>query len=183
MTPCFHTNIYKEKYMKYLIMVLLASISLAALEVGSSLPSVTLEGDNGGKLDGTAFTSDSLKGKVHLVFYVDPDEKDLNNELSDAVKAEKFDRSRYGSVAIINMDATWLPNFAIASSLKAKQEKFPDTLYVKDLEKVLVKAWDIADDNSDIILLDKDGRIIYLFEGKLDEEQIQTVIRLIGENI
>ncbi|RLA71387.1 MAG: transcriptional regulator [Epsilonproteobacteria bacterium] len=158
-------------------------MTLFSLEIGSTIPSTTLEGDNGGKLDGSAFSSHTLRDKVHVIFYVDPDEKDLNNPLSDALKAEAFDRSKYGSVAIINMDATWLPNFAIASSLEEKQEKFPDTLYVKDLQKVLVEQWDIADDNSDIIILDKNGNVLYVYEGKLDEEQISTVIALVKENI
>ncbi len=169
--------------MKQLLGILFFSITLFALETGSTIPSTTLEGEYGGKLDGSAFHSDSLRDKVHVVFYVDPDEKDLNNPLSDALKAEEFDRSKFASVAIINMDATWLPNFAIASSLEEKQEKFPNTLYVKDLQKVLVEQWSIADDNSDVIVIDKSGNVLYVYEGELDEEQIRTVIDLVKRHI
>jgi len=169
--------------MRQIVILLLFSISLFALTVGTTLPSATLENEQGGKLDGSAFNSDALRGKVYVVFYVDPDEKDLNNPLSDALKAEAFDRSKYGSVAIINMDATWLPNFAIASSLEKKQEKFPDTLYVKDLKKILVDQWDIADDNSDIILLDQKGTVLYLYEGALEQDEIDKLITLIKEHL
>lgn len=169
--------------MRQLLTLLITGVTLFALDVGSPLPSVILQDDEGGRIDGTAFDSDILRDKVHVVFYVDPDEKDLNSALSDALKAEAFDRSKYGSVAIINMDATWLPNMAIESSLEKKQKKFLDTIYVKDLKKVLVKRWEIADDDSDIIILDKSGKVIYLHEGRLDETQIETAISLIKDNI
>ena len=158
-------------------------MTLFSLEIGSTLPSATLEGENGGKLDGTAFRSDTLRDKIHVIFYVDPDAKDLNNPLSDALKAEGFDLSKFASVAIINMGATWLPNFLIGSSLEEKQEKYPNTLYVKDLQKVLVEQWNIADDNSDIIVLDQSGSVLYIYEGQLDEGQISIVITLVKEHI
>ena len=169
--------------MKQLLALLFFSITLFALEVGSALPSVTLQDDNGGKLDGTPFNSDTLRGKVYVIFYVDPDEKDLNNPFSDALDAEKFDASKYESVAIINMDATWLPNSAIESSLEDKQKKYPDVLYVKDFKKVLVKKWGIGDDNSDIVIVDKNGTVLYVHAGLLDDTQIKSAISLIKEHM
>jgi YtfJ family uncharacterized protein len=154
-----------------------------ALEIGSVPSHVTLEGDNGGRVDGTAWSSEMLQDKVHVLFYVDPDEKDTNSALSNALKAKEFDRGSYASVAIVNMAATWLPNFAIASSLKEKQEKFPHTTYVKDFNKVLVDEWNIADDSSNVLLFDKEGNLIYLHEGKLEQDQIDKVISLIEERL
>ncbi len=168
---------------KTLLLPLLFSLSLSAVEIAQTLPTVTLDEDKGGRVTGEAWSSSELQGKVHLLFYVDPDEKDLNNALSDAVKAAEMDRSRYASVAIINMAATWKPNFAINSALKKKQEKFPHTVYVKDMDKHLVKAWNVADDNSDIILLDKNGKVLFYHEGQVEGEQINKVIRLIKENM
>ncbi len=168
---------------KTLLLPLLFSLSLSAVEIGQTLPTVTLDEEKGGRVTGEAWSSTELQGKVHLLFYVDPDEKDLNNALSDAVKAAEMDRSKYASVAIINMAATWKPNFAINSALKKKQEKFPHTVYVKDMDKHLVKAWNVADDNSDIILLDKNGKVLFYHEGQVEGDQINKVIRLIKENM
>jgi uncharacterized protein len=156
---------------------------LMALTVGSPLPQLTLSGDNGGKLDGSAFDSDTLRGKVYVIFYVDPDEKDLNNAFSEALKKADLDKSRFASVAVINMDATWLPNFAIASALKAKQEKYPDTLYVKDLNKKGVAAWQVADDNSDVIITDRSGNVLYVHEGKVPQKSFKSIITLIKEHL
>ncbi len=168
---------------KMLILPLLFSLTLSAVEIGQTLPTVELDGDKGGRVTGEAWSSSELNGKVHLLFYVDPDEKDLNNDLSDAVKAAGLDRSKYASVAVINMAATWKPNFAINSALKKKQEKFPHTTYVKDMDKHVIGAWSVADDNSDIILFDKEGTVLYYHEGKVDADGINKVIELIKENM
>ncbi|MEY3090946.1 MAG: hypothetical protein RL113_1262 [Pseudomonadota bacterium] len=153
------------------------------IEIAKVPQTVELSGESGGKIDGSAWHSDTLRGKVHIVFYVDPDKKDLNNALSEALKARHFDRKKYGSVAIINLAATWMPNFAIESKLKEKQKKFPDTLYVKDKKKVLVQAWKLEDDNSDILIFDKQGKLIYQKFGKVMEEEIHKVLQLIEKHL
>jgi len=168
---------------KMLLLPLLFSLSLSAVEIGQTLPAVTLDEDKGGRVTGEAWSSSELKDKVHVVFYVDPDEKDLNNDLNDALKAAEMDRTYYASVAIINMAATWKPNFAINSALKSKQEKFPHTIYVKDMDKHVVNAWSVEDDNSDIIVLDKEGKVLFYHAGKVEGEQIKEVIKLIKDNM
>ena len=157
--------------------------SLLAVELGKVPAKVTLSGENGGKLDGSAWESSMLKGKIYTVFYVDPDKKDVNNALADALKAKKFDRKKVNSVAILNMAATWLPNALIESKLKDKQKKFPHTLYVKDKNKILVRKWKLADDNSDILIFNKKGKLIYKKFGKVTAKEIPSVIALIKKNL
>jgi predicted transcriptional regulator len=169
--------------MKFLTLISLLFLSLQALQTGEALPTLTLDKDEGGNVDGGPFSSETLTDKVHVIFYVDPDEKDLNNPFSDALKAEDFDRSRFASVAIINMDATWLPNIALDAALKEKQEQFPDTLYVKDLNKKGVDVWNVADDNSDIIITDKAGKVLYVYEGQVPAKEFGTLIKLIKEHL
>lgn len=162
-----------------LAMTMLLGMNCAA-EV---LPAVELKGDLGGRLDGKAWSSSEIKDKVYVLFYVDPDEKDLNNHVSDALKAEKFPLTHYGSIAIINMAATWKPNFAIESALKSKQEQFPDTLYLKDFDKVLVKKWKMKDDSSNVLLFSKKGELIYRIGGKAEDKQVKELIKLIKDNL
>lgn len=168
---------------KNLFFLLFLTLSLSALEIGKTAPEITLSGDAGGRLDGSSWSSSELKDKVHLLFYVDPDKKDLNNAFSDAVKAAGLDRSRFASVAVVNMAATWKPNFAINAALKKKQEKFKKTLYLKDMDKLLVSRWGLDDDNSDIVLFDRDGKVIFYHAGKVDEAMTQEVIKLIKEKM
>jgi YtfJ family uncharacterized protein len=154
-----------------------------AIELGQAPPKVELQENVGGRLDGTAWRSDELKGKVHVLFYVDPDEKDTNNDASEALDKEKFSAEKFQSVAIINMAATWMPNFAISMSVEDKQKRYPRTIYVRDYKKVLVGAWEIADDSSNILAFDKQGKLIFRKDGKLSPEDIQKLIRTIKDNL
>lgn len=154
-----------------------------AIELGEILPKVELREKLGGRLDGTPWSSEELQGKVHVVFYVDPDEKDTNNEASDALNREKFPDDKFQSVGIINMAATWMPNFAISSSIKDKQKRYPKTTYVRDYKKTLVNAWKIADDSSNILAFDKNGKLIFRKDGKLTAEEIQTLIKVIRDHL
>lgn len=157
--------------------------SIMAIEVGKVPHLLTISGKDGARVDGKEWHSSMLKGKIYTLFYVDPDEKDLNNAFADALKSKKFDSKKTGSVAIINLGATWLPNAIIEAKLKEKQKKHPRTLYVKDKEKVLVKKWGLADDNSDILIFDKEGKLIYKKFGKMSAEDIEKAISLIDERL
>jgi hypothetical protein len=171
--------------LSFLMIFLLSALPLSAeLPLGKIPPKIVLEGDLGGRLDGTAWNSEELiSGKVMVLFYVDPDEADLNNHVSDALKAENFPLDKYGSVGVANMGATWLPNFAINIKLKSKQEKHKSTIYVKDLEKTLVKKWGLTDDASDIILFGKDGKVLFSYDGKFSDAQVKEIIQAVKDNL
>ncbi len=168
---------------KIIIAALLLTGYGIAVEVGKVPPKVVLSGKEGAKVDGSVWQSDTLKGKVHILFYVDPDERKKNDALSQALKKRHFDRNKFASVAVINLAATWMPNIVLESLLKKKQKQFPDTVYVKDRQKVLVKKWQLADDNSDIIIFDKAGRVIYKKFGKLSKAEITKVLELIEKHL
>lgn len=172
-----------EYHMKPLILMITIFSLAFALEVGQFPSTIVLEGERGGKITGESFSSTLLKDKVHVLFYVDPDMKELNEHVSIALKAEKFDRAHYASVAIINMAATWLPNFAIASKLENKQKTYPDTIYVKDLQSVLVKEWELQDDSSNVLLFAKDGKLLFIKKGKLSVDETTELIQTIKDNI
>ncbi len=176
--------------MKYLlkILILVAAVFLInqvalAMEIGEVPPKVELKEKLGGRLDGKPWSSEELQGKVFVIFYVDPDEKDTNNAASEALDKEKFPTDKFQSYGIINMAATWLPNFAINSALEEKQKKYPKTIYVRDYKKVLVHAWKIADDSSNVLAFDKKGKLIFRKDGKLTNEEIQKLIKVIRDNL
>jgi len=164
---------------------ILASLNLWAINVGEKPAEVTISGENGGMAkDGSPWNSKSIKDKVYVMFYVDPDEKDLNEAFSDALKAKNYrEKGAYGSIAVVNLAATWKPNVIIESLLKSKQEEFPNTIYVKDKNSVLVKEWDLADNNSDIIIFDKDGTVLFYKAGKMEDADMQKAFTIIEEHL
>ena len=157
--------------------------SLAAPAVGSLLPTITLSGDAGGRVDGQPWSSQMLKDKVWMVFYVAPSHRDDNQELKDALHAAAFPSDKYGSVAVINMASSWLPNSIIASALQSNQEKYPLVTYVKDMNKALVTQWHLADNAFAMLLLDPQGQVISAKEGDLSKEEIAATIALIKKTI
>jgi uncharacterized protein len=167
----------------FVLAVFLINQVAQAIEIGEIPPKVELKEKLGGRLDQKPWSSEELKGKVHVLFYVDPDEKDTNNDASEALDKEKFPGDKFQSVGIINMAATWLPNFAISSALKDKQKLYPKTIYVRDYKKVLVNAWKIADDSSNVLAFDKHGKLIFKKDGKLTAEEIQMLIKVIRDHL
>jgi len=171
------------KGLVFVLAAFLINQTAQAIEMGETPPTVELREKLGGRLDGKPWSSEELRGKVHVLFYVDPDEKDTNNDASEALDKEKLPSDKYQSVGIINMAATWLPNFAISSSLKDKQKRYPRTIYVRDDKKVLVNAWKIADDSSNVLAFDKQGKLIFRKDGKLTTDEIQRLIKAIRDHL
>jgi predicted transcriptional regulator len=83
----------------------------------------------------------------------------------------------------MNTAASWLPNFIISSALKEKQKRYPTTIYVRDYKKAMVNAWKIADDSSNVLAFDKQGKLIFRKDGKLTTEEIRTLIKAIRDHL
>ena len=167
-----------------IFIMIFPAMVLAELPIGEIPPKVVLKGDLGGRIDGRQWSSEELVSeKVIVLFYVDPDESELNNHVSDALKAENYPKEKYGSIGMANMAATWLPNFAINMKLKSKQEKHKETVYVKDLDKTLVKKWGLSDDNSDVIVFGRDGRVLYSVDGKFSDAQVKEIVKVVWDNL
>ena len=175
-----------KHFLKCLLVVFAVALPILpaqAIDVGKIPPTLELKEKQGGRLDGTPWSSAELQGKVSVLFYVDPDEKDTNNAASDALENEKYPSDTFQAFGIVNMAATWMPNFAISAALKDKQKRYPKTIYVRDYKKVLVKEWNIADDSSDVLAFDKQGVLIFRKDGKLSAAEIQTLIKTIREHL
>lgn len=151
----------------------------AGLKVGEKAPNFSLKDSLG-----NVYTLDSpeLKGMVLSVFYVDPDEKDLNNHVEDAlIKDPGLDRNkRYKGVGITNLKASKMPNFLIKSVIKSKQEKTGATILL-DYDYTILKLWGLKNHSSDVVVLDKDRICRYVYYGKLPQEEVKKLINVIKE--
>ncbi|MEW6187081.1 MAG: YtfJ family protein [Thermodesulfobacteriota bacterium] len=175
-------KVFKRIFLVVLCIFLIQQTAWS-IEIGEVPPKVELKGKMGGRLDGKPWSSEELQGKVHILFYVDPDEKDTNNPASEALDREKLPDDKCHYFGIINMAATWMPNFAINMALKEKQERYKKTTYLRDYQKVLVKAWKIADDSSVVLVFDKKGKLFFRKDGKLSDAEIPKLIKAVRENL
>ena len=168
------------------VAVLAMGLSLpvgAEIRLGEPLPPVLLEEDGGGQLDGSPWNSSSLTEKLHILMYVDPDEVGVNAHVEDALAQQNLDKEKIRSIAVINMAATWKPNFAIDIILKGKQEKFPNTLYIRDLQGELVKKWGLVDDSYHVLLVGAKGEVLFSAGDALSEVQVKELISIITETL
>ncbi len=169
--------------MRFILLFVMWACMAWGIELGKVPPVVTIGGTNGGKVSGGRWCSSTLTGKVHALFYVDPDKKDLNEAFAERLKRKHYPASKAASVVVVNMAATWKPNFILNAILKAKQKKYPRALYVKDLHKVMVKKWHLADDDYNVLLFDKKGKLIFKKAGKMSKADMDRAIALIEKNL
>ena len=167
-----------------LLLLFFTGAAFAGLPLGEVPPLVVLKDDSGSKMDGSPWSSKELiSAKLHVLFYADPDEGGKNSHVDDALKAENFSPEKYTTVAILNMAATWIPDAVINFKLKSRQEEDKSTVFVKDLEKTLVQQWGLKDDESNIMLFGKDGKLLYSGAGKFTENQVQELLKIIRDEL
>ncbi len=165
-----------------LLLALLLTAAALAVTTGEVPPALELTGKKGGRVDGTPWSSTEIKGKVFTLMYVDPDDKELNVHVEQALKAKDYPKDRYGSIAVINMEATWKPNAIINSILKKKQKEFPDTIYVRDMDFYLATAWGLKKKSSYAVLtFDAEGKLLFMKDGKLTDAELEKLIQVIDQ--
>lgn len=175
--------------MKTCLPVLIVSLLLTpaapatALQLGRKPPPVTLSGPEGGRIDGRAWSSEEIRGKIYVLFYVDPDEKGLNEHVEARLELEAFPNDRFGSIAVVNLAASWKPNWLIERILASKQKKFPRAIYVKDRVRKLVRTWQLADQSYNIVLFDKAGTVLFRRHGRLSPKATEQFIQLIKDRL
>jgi len=172
----------KAVAMMLLALLWTASTAVAAeLKVGDKAPDFKLKDSTGKEY---SLAAPQFKGKVLCIAYVDPDEKDTNNHVEDALKKERdsggLDKTRYEGFGIVNLKASAMPNFLIKSAIKSKQEK-TGAIIILDLDYTILNLWGVKNDSSDAVVLDKERICRYLYNGKLPPEEVTKMIGIIKE--
>jgi len=176
------TGMKKIVFALLLALLWTASTAVAAeLKVGDKAPDFKLKDSTGKEY---SLDHPQFKGKVLYIAYVDPDEKDTNNHVEDALKKERdsggLDKTRYEGFGIVNLKASAMPNFLIKSAIKSKQEK-TGAIIVLDLDYTILNLWGVKNDSSDVVVLDKERICRYLYNGKLPPEELTKMIGIIKE--
>jgi predicted transcriptional regulator len=162
--------------------LLLAALALgpaagAAAEVGETLANVELRDG----ADKPAQIPD-LGVKVLALFYNDADEADMNDPLADALKARKFDETRYRGVGVANLADSKAPNFLIRKIVRGKIEKYKSTI-LTDPNRLLAKAWKLGDCNntSVFLLLSKEGKVVHVQRGPIRGDDIGKIVEQVAK--
>ncbi|WGE35047.1 YtfJ family protein [Actinobacillus genomosp. 1] len=157
------------------------------VQLNAALPTVNVSKDGellakGKTVTYKVWTSDGLAGKVRVVhhFAGRSSAKEKNEALINAIKAANFDRSKYQTTSIINTDDAIVATGAfVKSSAEDGKLENPHSQVVLDQQGSVKNAWGLKAKDSFIAVLDKNGKVQFVAEGKLSANQIQQVIALI----
>ncbi len=178
-------NMLLNKQFKYYLGVFLA----ATLALGATAAFALKAGDGVSNLklrdaeDEPANIPD-LGRKVLAVFYTDPDVKDQNEALRDALKAANLDKESYRGLGVVNMKDTWKPDFAIRKVVRDKIAKFKAVI-LTDPGYILRDAWRLGDcdDKDVVIIIGKDSKVKFIKMGKVGSGEFASITALIQEEM
>ena len=163
---------------KIVILLCVVSLQLFGLELGKQLPYLELVKKDGGYLNYSRWTSNDMDAKINIIFYVDPDLKDLNDDFAKELQNLHLSSKELKVFVVINMKASWIPNMLIDTVLESKQKKFPEAHYVKDNSQILVKKWAFKDDGYDIVAVNEEHNVLFSHSGEMT---FSVSIKFLGE--
>jgi YtfJ family uncharacterized protein len=180
---------------KSLITLLLcaAPFSLMAhnIEPGKSLPEASVDYHGELQLDGDKvmyrpWDLSQLPGKVRVIQAIAgrKSAKKMNAPLMNAITAAGFPAESYQTTSIINQDdAIWGTGSFVKSSAQESKKEFPWSSIVLDKEGSVAQAWQLAEKSSAILVLDKQGQVLFVKEGALEQSEIDRVLQLVKSNL
>jgi predicted transcriptional regulator len=126
--------------------------------------------------------------KVLLIQYTDPDVKDINDKLSDAVKAKKFDSKLYQGIGIANCKDTWIPNAGIRMKARQKEKQFAGSIVMLDEKHIISTSLGFGDcDEMGVLLVVGKDKVIKYMKKITSEAESQKataeVIAVLEEEI
>lgn len=159
---------------------------LMAIGVGDRLPQVQLKTFNltteKWEMGGIPY----LGTKVLTIFYTDVDVADMNDPLSNAIKAKNYPEAVYKGIGIGNSkDAPLKPDVFIRMAAKRKMKQFPGSVILLDETYAFRNALGLGDCNQKaaVFVVGKDGKIKYfkkISSAAESQAQIAEVIPILN---
>jgi predicted transcriptional regulator len=167
-------------------LVLLAIAWPAAAQSGPSCPL----GPGGNPIsfslpdnDGVMRSPAQFKGQVLIINHADPEHRDTNEAVSDAVKQAvqngQLSKDLVVGLGIADCQASWLPNSIIRAVGKFKAHKYGSAV-LYDTTGEVRRCWGLPPHTSTIVILDKKGVCRFIESGKLDPTKIPELIELLA---
>jgi len=137
---------------------------------------------NNDKFSYKSWNSAQLAGKVRVVQHIAgrSSAKEKNATLIEAIKSAKLPHDRYQTTTIVNTDDA-IPGSGVfvRSSIESNKQLYPWSQFIVDSNGVVRKAWQLNEESSAIVVLDKDGRVQWAKDGALSQEEVQQVVALL----
>lgn len=159
-----------------------AGDALALPKEGEKVPNARVE-----DAEGRALEMKSLKGKPVLVVYEDKDSaqqnQTLKEELSKLAKGDKY-KSAIALTAIADVSAYdfWPAKGFVKDAIREESKKAGTTIYC-DWSGGFRTTWKLREGMSNVLLIGKDGRVLFAAEGILGAEERKRLLGLLRGQI
>lgn len=163
-----------------------------ALELGGNLPSLDVPSKGELLIDGKEVqhqpwsTSQITTGTPALIFHLAArmSSDSIIAPLKKRLDENNYEPDSFQSISIINLnDALWGTSGLVSSELEKNKREHPQAILVADDEGRGLDAWQLKKGTVAVILVDFNGEIRYLKQGKLNDDDINTIITLLDEEI
>ena len=95
-----------------------------------------------------------------------------------------YDPGSFQSISVVNLDdALWGTQGLVTSELAKNKRAHPQAVLVADDEGRGLKAWSLEPKGVAVILLNADGKIRLLKEGKLSEGDVNDIVTALNNEI
>ncbi len=159
-----------------------ASLSTALPSVGADAPSGKVEDADGKQLD-----TKSIKGKPLLIVYEDKDTATQNNalkkELGELAKGDKY-KTKIALAAIADVSSYdfWPVKGFVKDAIREESKKVGTTIYC-DWNSSFRKAFKLSKGKSSVVLVSKEGKVLFAGEGSLSEEDRKKLLALLKTQV
>ncbi|MGF1758001.1 YtfJ family protein [Photobacterium sagamiensis] len=181
-----------KKPMIALLAALLPGVAAAHnIQVGQTVPNVTVSDQGeimltGDKVIYQPWESTQLTGKVRVIQAIAgrSSAKEMNAEIIEAIKAANLSAEIYQTTTIINQDdSIWGTGGLVKSSAEDSKQEFSWSSMVVDADGTVRSAWQLQEESSTIIVLNKTGQVLFVQEGKLTPQEIDQAMELVKTNL
>nr|WP_314985754.1 YtfJ family protein [uncultured Pantoea sp.] len=128
------------------------------------------------------WNSAQLSGKVRVVQHIAgrSSAKEMNAALVEAIKAAKLPHDRYQTTTIVNTDDA-IPGTGmfVRSSVETNKQQYPWSQFIIDSKGNVQHAWQLQPGGSAIVVLDKQGKVKFVKDGSLTQDEVTKVMTLV----
>ena len=184
--------------MQKLFVALLAAVCLplhaSALPAGDTLPVLEVN-DKGelvlndqGEIEFAPWSSADLDtaGQVQIIQYMAarPSSEKQIRPFTDRLEAVAYEPELHDVITVVNLnDVTFGMSGWALSELEKNKREYAETTMVADWEGKGLKLWNLEPKSSALFILGADGKILFAKDGKLNPQEIDQAIELIGAEV
>ena len=176
----------QKMFQKNFLLVLLLSVAVfqssalaASGLIGSAAPYFRVQSG-----DDKELTLDMIKGKVAAIFYENKDVVENNKRVKDALNKLYYEQTRIVKDVVVRLpvidcsDAVW-PFLGIWKRRLREHSKKEGVVIYCDWKRKMSSAYKMKADVSNIVIVDKSGRIRFFNSGEVKAEEINDVKQLL----